>query len=184
MAAGTSVDLLCLTRGEGSTLGASSDLATRRAGELAAAGEVLGIGRIALRDHPDTHLRTVALPRLVTEVIAVAADADALLTFDDGGITGHPDHQHATDAAIAAGRQLGIPAYAWAIPRSVAAALREEFDAPFVGRDDTDLDVELAVDRQPQIAAMACHGSQLTDNPVPARRIELQGDREYLRLLT
>jgi hypothetical protein len=39
------------------------------------------------------------------------------------------------------------------------------------------------VDRTRQVAAMACHGSQLEDNLVPRRRLELQGRVEHLRLL-
>ena len=33
------------------------------------------------------------------------------------------------------------------------------------------------VDRSGQYAAMVCHGSQLVDNPLLRRRIDLQGDR-------
>ncbi|SRR6056297_96060 len=183
VAAGTRVSLICLTCGEGSTLGASCDLADRRTRELHCAAQVLGITKVTIHHHPDGALDRVGLERLVADVLAGADAADALLTFDHGGITGHPDHQRATDAAVAAARRLGIPVLAWAIPRDVAQRLHHEFGAPFVGRADGEIDHVVTVDRTGQSAAMVCHGSQLADNPVPRRRLELQGDREFLREL-
>jgi N-acetylglucosamine malate deacetylase 2 len=115
--------------------------------------------------------------------LAAVTDAEALLTFDHGGITGHPDHQHATDAAVTVGTQLRVPVLGWSIPEAVAATLRQEHGAAFVGRSDTEIDLVVTVDRTRQLDAMACHGSQLADNPVPQRRVGLQGDREHLRVL-
>lgn len=181
--AGTRVRLVCFTHGEGSTLGASTDLAARRDDELVCAADVLGVAQVHVHAYPDGTLSQVPADRLADEIVMAAADADALLTFDDGGVTGHPDHQRATDAAVLAGRRLDVPVLGWALPEHVAAALRAEFGAPFVGREDDQLHVELPVERERQYAAMACHGSQLTDNPVPHRRIELQGAVEHLRVL-
>lgn len=180
---GTRVRLVCFTHGESSTLGAGHDLATRRDGELACAAEVLGVEQAAVHAYSDGSLSQTPVDRLADEIVAAAEGADALLTFDQGGITGHPDHEHATGATIAAGERLAVPVFGWALPEQVAATLRDEFGAPFVGREDDQLHVELAVDRTRQYAAMTCHGSQLTDNPVPHRRIELQGPTEHLRLL-
>jgi N-acetylglucosamine malate deacetylase 2 len=181
--AGTRVDLVCLTCGEGSTLGAGDDLADRRTEELARAADILGIREVTVHHHPDGALEDVPIQRLVDDVVAVAGEAEALLTFDHGGITGHRDHQLATDATIVAGRRLGVPVLGWALPEPVAATLRDEFGGPFVGRDEDDLDVTLEVDRTRQHAAIACHPSQLTGNAVPHRRIELQGGFEHLRVL-
>lgn len=181
--AGTRLVLVCFTAGEGSTLGAGPDLAARRARELDCASRALGIDQVTLLAHPDGALDRIPLPQLTAEVTDVAADTDALLTFDRGGITGHPDHERATQAAVAAGLQLGVPVLGWAIPTHVATALRDEFDMPFVGRDADEVDLTLAVDRSRQQQAIDCHGSQLADNPVPSRRIALQGDTEALRLL-
>jgi N-acetylglucosamine malate deacetylase 2 len=183
VAAGTRVTLVCLTCGEGSTLDASCDLGERRTGELRCAAQVLGISQVTIHHHPDGALHTVDLERLVADVLAGADDADALLTFDHGGITGHPDHQRVTDAAVAAGQQLGVPVLAWAIPHRIAELLRHEYGAPFAGREQAEIDRVVAVDRSKQLAAMVCHGSQLADNPVPRRRLDLQGDLEHLRWL-
>ncbi len=179
VATGSHVALLSLTRGEDSTLGAGADLATRRVDELHAAAEALGIGRVVVGEHPDGALTQVPHDRLVDEVCTTLGDVEALLTFDHGGITGHPDHQRATDVSIAAGRQLGIPVLGWALPEPVAARLHEEFGGRFVGRSSTQLDHRIEVDRSRQHRAIGCHASQ--DNPVPRRRIELQGPDEYLR---
>lgn len=182
---GADVDLVCLTRGEHSTLGAGDDLGLRRAEELACAAKVLGIREVGLRDHPDGDLAAVAVGDLVADVEVALGEPDgptALLTFDAGGITGHSDHEAATRAAVAAGRHRDLPVFAWAIAESVARRLRDEFGVPFVGRPEAEL-IELRVDRGAQMAATDCHGSQLLDNPVPRRRVELQGDLEHLRVL-
>jgi N-acetylglucosamine malate deacetylase 2 len=182
-AAGARLRLVCFTTGEASTLGAGRDLVTRRAAELDCAAEVLGIEHVSLLHHPDGSLASVPLAELSADIAAVSCAADALLTFDLGGITGHPDHEHATRAALTAAPGLAIPVWGWAIPERVATALRSELGAPFVGRHDDELDLTVAVDRTRQQRAIACHGSQLQDNPVPRRRIELQGETESLRLL-
>ncbi len=187
--AGTRVDLVCLTAGEGSTLGASDgpgagdELARRRSAELTCAAETLGIAEVTLHHHPDGSLASVPVVALAEQIAAAASHTDAFLTYDHGGITGHPDHQHATDAAIAAGHHLDVPVLGWALTARVAERLRAEFDAPFVGRDDHELDLAVSVDRTRQHTAMACHSSQLRNNPVPHRRIELQGALEHLREL-
>ena len=174
---------VCFTAGETSTLGAGPDLDVRRAAELKCAARELGIDQVLLLHHPDGALATIPLEELAAEIVAVGPDVDALLTFDHGGITGHPDHQHATSAAVAAARQLEIPVWGWAIPERIAAKLRSQFGVPFVGRENGELDLTVQVDRARQQRAIACHGSQLLDNPVPRRRIELSHDSEALRLL-
>lgn len=181
---GASVDLISLTRGEASTLGISAaDLAEIRCSELTAAAEELGIGSVHQFDHPDGQLPTVDLADLAAGIARLAADHDLLLVYDTGGITGHPDHIHATAAAIAAAERLDLPVVAWTLDDRVAATLNDEFDTRFAGRPDRDIDLRLPVDRTRQHAAMTCHRSQLTGNPVPDRRITLTGDHEALRVL-
>ena len=102
---------------------------------------------------------------------------------DAGGITGHPDHQRATDAALAAAAGGGFPVLAWALPDTVAEALNTAFGTAFVGRSDDDIDVVLPADRRRQFDAIHRHASQSTDNPVLWRRLALQGDIERLRWL-
>ena len=184
-ATGTRTAGLSFTQGEASTLGAAADLGAVRAWELAAAADILGVARVNLLTYPDGGLSAAPLDDLVDQVrqAATANEAELLLVFDEGGITGHPDHCRATEAARVAALLDGYPVLAWAIPQEVAARLNVECGTHFVGRDDADLDVAITVDRARQRAAIACHESQSTSNPVLGRRLELLGDREWLRLL-
>jgi LmbE family N-acetylglucosaminyl deacetylase len=183
---GVSTAVLSFTRGEASTLhGAGGDLGAIRAGEFSAAADVLGVADVLLLDHPDGGLRDVDLDVLVAEVVGLASavGANGLLAFDSGGITGHPDHQRATDAAQCAGDHLDIPVLAWSVPAKVAASLNASFGTSFIGRREDKVDIVLRVDRQTQTRAIACHASQSIDNPVLWRRLDLMGEFEWLRWL-
>src|SRR5664280_919704 len=61
--------------------------------------------------------------------------------------------------------------------------LNAEYGASFTGYDDDDLDVRLTVDRARQMQAIAAHASQAVPSSVLWRRLELQGDQEFLRAL-
>lgn len=181
---GSSIDLVCLTRGEASTLGASiGDLAAARSSELAAAATALGINAVHQFDHPDGGLSTIDIGLLAPAIQPLAADSDLLLVFDEGGITGHPDHIHATAAAMTVADQLDLPVLAWTLYLRVADTLNTEFNGRFVGRADEEIDIQLPVKRDRQRDAIRCHDSQLTANPVPERRLALTGDTEPLRFL-
>jgi LmbE family N-acetylglucosaminyl deacetylase len=180
----TIVEAICLTRGEASTLHIDDGpLDQRRHAELLAATDELGIDRLELADFPDGALASAAAAELHRFIHPIAQGADALLVFDEGGITGHPDHQAATHAALAVADDLDIPVLAWALPAAVARALNDELGTGFVGRDPDEIDLRVRVERTRQLRAMACHDSQLADNPVPMRRLELTGDIECLRYL-
>lgn len=183
-AAGARVSVLCLTRGEASTLhGVAGDLAELRARELADAAEVLGLDAVTLLDHPDGALQDVPADRLADDVLRAvrAADADGLVGFDLTGVTGHTDHAAATAAAVRAADRLDLPVLGWTVPRTVAERLQVEYGAPFVGHDDPDIDVVLTVERTLQRRAVACHPSQAVPGSVLWRRLELLGEHEYLR---
>ena len=177
---------LCFTHGEASTLGTTDvELTVVRAAELAAAAEVLGIRSLQLLSYPDGALSEAPLEELCREVEASADldPIDCLLVFDEGGITGHPDHQRATAAALEASERLGIPVLAWCLPNSIAATLNDEFGAGFIGRQSREIDLEIEVDRRLQHQAISCHASQSTDNIVLWRRMALQGTVDSLRWL-
>lgn len=184
--AGARVSVLCLTRGEASTLhGVTGDLTEIRAAELAAAAEALGLHDVVLRSHPDGRLPEVDLDRLGEEVLTTARDvgADGLLGFDLTGVTGHPDHAHATAAAVRAAEVLDLPVLGWTVPATVAERLRHEYGAPFDGHPPSGVDLVVGVDRRRQLAAIECHPSQAVAGSVLWRRLELQGDTEHLRWL-
>ena len=184
---GARTAVLCFTHGEASTLHATEgDLAAVRSQEFAQAAEVLGASRAELLGYPDGHLAEQPLQDLTAHVLRMAQEmgADLLLAFDEGGITGHLDHEQATRATVAAATSWEVPVLAWAIPTEIACALNEEFDSHFVGRGEDHLDFRIAIDRVIQREAIACHVSQSEWNPVLWRRLELSGDVEHLRSIT
>ncbi len=186
-AAGTRTAVLCLTRGEASSLhGAAGELSAVRGSEFAAAARTLGVADIALRDFPDGALGDVCRSRLVGEVIDAAriASAEGLLVFDVSGVTGHPDHAAATDAALLAAAGLDLPVLGWTLPATVATRLNRELGAGFVGHRAAEIDIKLTVDRALQAAACAAHVSQAIPTSVLWRRLELLGDVEHLRWLS
>lgn len=182
-ARGARTSLICFTHGESSTLhGTPGDLSVIRSQELKSAGAELELSRIELYDYPDGRLDTVPVDLLIGHVLRVIGEEHPshLLVFDADGVTGHPDHSHATESALAAARIAGLPVLAWALPRSVAWQLNAELGTRFTGRDPADPGITLAVSRERQWRAIACHRSQSYDNPVLRRRLELLADREYL----
>lgn len=184
--AGGDVAVLCFTRGEASTLQAvEGNLATIRAAELESAAQQLGVTTVQLLDEPDGLLDVADRGRLVASVLAAAARhrTDGLLVFDDTGITGHPDHIAATRAALEAARSTGLPVLGWTLPERVAAALRSDVGAPFLGRPDAVIDLVVEVDRAKQLLALHAHASQVVPSGPLWRRLELLADREYLRWL-
>jgi LmbE family N-acetylglucosaminyl deacetylase len=183
--AGTAVEGLCFTRGEASTLGQAADLGDVRAAELDNAARVLGLRRCELLSYPDGRLAEIPLDVLGARVVAVARRrrAELLVVFDHGGVTGHPDHQQATRAALAAADDLDLGVLAWAVREPVAATLNTELRTGFRGRCAVEIDLTISVDRDRQRRAIACHRSQSTDNPVLRRRLELTGPTEPLRWL-
>lgn len=172
--AGTSVRTLVLTRGEASTLG-EGDLASVRATELAEATRRLGLDGVEQLHHPDGGLSDVD-PELLEADIAQRLDGvDGLVVFGPGGITGHPDHVTATEAARRAAAASGIPVLGWVLPTSVAAALNAEHGTSFVGVAEPDL--RLRVDRARQAAAIEAHPSQISQ--VVWRRLQLSGAEDW-----
>ncbi len=153
---GASMAVLSFTHGEASTLGQGGDLGQIRERELNQAAEVLGINVVRLLNYPDGGLARTPLRALVREihVTALQSNPQALLVFDSGGITGHPDHWRATEAAMVEAARLRIPVLAWAIPERVARQLNQEFGTSFVGRQCDEVDFDISVDRAKQLAAI------------------------------
>lgn len=179
---GAEVDVLCLTQGEASTLGARPDLAAVRAGELAAAGHALGARSTRLHDLPDGGLADTD-PEHLRALVREAAEEtrpDGILVFDSTGISGHRDHIAATLAALASAERLDLPVLAWTLLDDLAGRLVTETGVPFVGCGRAD-HFTVEVDRTAQHAAIACHASQAVPGSVLWRRLELQGSTETLR---
>jgi LmbE family N-acetylglucosaminyl deacetylase len=181
-ARGTEVGVLSLTHGEASSLGRTGeDLGQRRATELKAAAERLGVSRLSLLDLPDgvlSRLPEAELDRQIEERLWVAT---LLVVFEPSGVTGHPDHRAATAAAERVAVKWGLHLLEWGVPPEVAFALNRQFGASFHGFVPASSYTLLRVDRSAQADAIACHQSQALHNKVLARRLELQGDRELVQ---
>jgi LmbE family N-acetylglucosaminyl deacetylase len=183
--AGATTSVLCLTRGEASTVhGVTGDLTTLRAAELREAAGALGVTNAILRDHADGSLSQVA-EALAGDVAGVASElkVQGLVVFDPSGVTGHPDHAAATAAALRAAETLNLPVLGWTMPVDVAQRLNTELDATFVGHDPAAIDIVLPVDRDRQRIASLAHASQAVPSSVLWRRLELLGNAEHLRWL-
>jgi LmbE family N-acetylglucosaminyl deacetylase len=178
-ARGVRVRVLCLTHGEASTLGSDLDLGAVRAGELRRAAAVLGVRDVMLLDYPDGRLADLPSAALDAAVEDQLGDADLLVVFAPGGVTGHPDHQAATAAATRVAARRVVPVLEWGVPPDVAATLNAELGTSFVAA----VGVDVEVDRTAQLSAIRCHESQAYDNTVLRRRLELQGSREHLHLV-
>jgi N-acetylglucosamine malate deacetylase 2 len=181
-AAGAVVRVVCLTHGEASTLGATHDLGAVRYRELTAAAKRLGVTDVALHDFPDGRLSDIENAVVDAVVEASAGDAVTLVAFEPGGVTGHCDHRAATASAHRVAGRHRLTMLEWGIAPAVAAALNAEFATTFVALDGNGC-VDVAGDRAVQRAAIACHHSQAHDNPVLARRLQLAGPVERIRLL-
>lgn len=181
-AAGSEVSVLCLTAGEASTLRGGADLAGVRRVELTNAALHLGVHTVFLAEFPDGGLSAVPAEILDEVVDRHVGDATALITFEPGGVTGHPDHRAAAAAAARAADRHSLVLAQWGVAPAVAERLRQELGVPFTSLDGDDV-IEFVVDRHAQRTAIACHSSQADGNAVLARRLELQGDKERLRIL-
>lgn len=100
---GCTVKVLCFTHGEASTLGASEDLAAIRSHELEAAADELGLSNVVMLSYPDGALASVDASVLDQHVRDHLDGIDLLVVFEPSGVTGHPDHRAATEAAVRVG---------------------------------------------------------------------------------
>ncbi len=184
--AGASVDDLCFTHGEASTLNETgATLHAARSRELRQASAELGVTAVDQLDYADGQLSCVPAAELAARIISALDQyrPDGMLVFDETGVTGHPDHQAATAAALHAARSRGLPVLAWALPDAIADQLLRETGQPFAGQPSSRLDLHLRVNRATQRQAALAHASQISPSAVLWRRLQLLGDHEHLRWL-
>ncbi|CAN5702501.1 PIG-L family deacetylase [soil metagenome] len=168
-ASGTEVYVVVATRGDKGSADPATDpleLAERRAGEVAAAAEVLGLAGVEELGHPDGTLARV--PDLVAELVGmvrrlrpeVVVGVDPTAVFFGDAYVNHVDH-----------RSIG-----WALLDAVAPAASSPLYFPEQGpahqvatlllsgtlEPDAWADVEDTLDAK--VAAMFCHRSQLSDD--------------------
>jgi LmbE family N-acetylglucosaminyl deacetylase len=113
----------------------------------------------------------------VIDRLTVAGAEVRIVCYTHTGVTGHPDHRAATGAAVLAGRQAGT------LPMAVAARLSADTGQDFAGQPPDLIDLRVRVSRRRQRRAALLHASQISPGSVLWRRLQLLGDREYLRWL-
>jgi LmbE family N-acetylglucosaminyl deacetylase len=168
-AAGTEVHVVVATRGDKGSADPATDpddLAERRAAEMGAAAEVLGLAGVESLGHPDGELAQV--PDLVRQLVGmvrrlrpeVVVGVDPTAVFFGDAYVNHVDH-----------RSIG-----WALLDAVAPAASSPLYFPEQGaahqvatmllsgtlEPDAWADVEDSLDAK--VAAMFCHRSQLGDD--------------------
>ncbi len=146
-----------------------------RAGAEAAA-ELLGCR--PPRCSPIQTVASAAARRAAADIEqAIEATApDGLLVFAvEGGVTGHPDHEAASRAAIAVAAGRGLPCWSGACRAGRGGAARRVRRRVHRPRDGG-LPIVVDVDRNRQIAAAHLHVSQAVPGSVLWRRLELLGD--------
>jgi LmbE family N-acetylglucosaminyl deacetylase len=183
VAAGRDVDLLVLSAGENFTAGDPAELARIRAREVASAAGLLGLRRHWLDTLPDGALASLPRGELAARIRQRIGKArpDALITLDRTGVTGHPDHRAVSEAALGVAAAAGLPAWEWGLPSPVAGRLTSEFGIAMHGLSGGE-QVTIRAGRPAQWRAIRAHASQSPGNPLLARRLELLGDTETLRL--
>jgi len=168
---GTSLALLCLTRGEASPLNsANARLEAIRPWELQLAASVLGISSVAVASYPDGALGGYPEAELTERVRRAIREhaADLLLVIDPAA--GDPDDVAVAAAACAAARQSGVPVAARTVPGARGAWM-------------IDLGAEAGTARAIQKSAAAAHASQSGGLPLLTRRLDRLDGRERLRWL-
>ena len=196
---GHRVVLVTATRGElgevaDGFLGEGETLGERRAVELAAAAEVLGVARQTFLGYHDSGMegeesnarpdcfatadRGEAAGRLAA--ILTEESADVLVVYDEHGGYGHPDHVQVHDVGVAAAELAGTPVlYMATMDRGFMVELRKRAAESEFGPDEDELDgadtmgepserITTEVDVSPWVAtkreAMRAHASQIGED--------------------
>lgn len=125
--AGYRTVVLMATSGElGTRVGgdrSTTDVAARRRAEAERSCAVLGVDRLVFLDHVDSGIDDratqrpwgayvdVELTTAAEQIAAIATEerAVAIVTYDDHGVYGHPDHVQVHDATMLAADLAGIP---------------------------------------------------------------------------
>ncbi|MGH3296494.1 MAG: PIG-L family deacetylase, partial [Trebonia sp.] len=168
---GTSLALLCMTRGEASPLNSTRALLEAiRPWELQLAASVLGISSVAVASYPDGALTWHPKAELTERVRRAIHEhaADLLVVIDPA--EGDPDDTAVAAAVCGAARQAGVP-----------VAARTVQDAP--GGWIIDLGAEAEIVRAIQESALTAHASQSEGRPQLTRRLDQLHGREQLRWL-
>ncbi|NNE93040.1 MAG: PIG-L family deacetylase [Verrucomicrobiales bacterium] len=163
---GKSVQVLCLTRGEGGPLPegeARENLGRIREAEMRASCEILGITQLEFLDHIDplaTEFRmfapAVSVADLADQISGAVADADAVLSHGSWGEYWHPAHLLTHSAVRRASAKTGTPMFTFRAhePDPALPTLTNL-------RDPAALRLDFSRHHDRRLKALQCHDSQL-----------------------
>jgi LmbE family N-acetylglucosaminyl deacetylase len=180
-ASGTTVSALVFTGGTAAphdgSLGAA---ASARSIEFEVASFVLRVTHRLMIDYPDGGLGQVPAVELAGQVVEMIrrTSADLLLTADAG--VADPS---VVEAACTAGRATGVPVLAWTLPAGVSAEVRAAGGRGVPDHPAGETDFEVRIARKVQRRAMRAHRRQSEVEHAQLARLDVQGDREWLRWL-
>lgn len=203
----TSGELGARTGGDRST----DDIARRRRAEAERSCALLGVDRLVFLDHVDSGIEKhparrpwgafadVELGTAAAQIadIAVEERAVAIVTYDDHGVYGHPDHVQVHDAAMLAADLAGIRTrYLATVDREylhfVESHLVDHAGAAIptirpIGSSTVEITTTVAIhaDLEAKREAIAAHESQIGTDPwlgVPNDFAEVYGYEWYVRV--
>jgi LmbE family N-acetylglucosaminyl deacetylase len=185
------VALVCVTRGEHGPGGDPDVLGAVRTQELHEAARVLGIDEVVMLEHEDGMLPWIDPSALEADILAAVHRfrPDVVVTFDEDGLYGHPDHVavHARTTAVVERLGAAAPALFYvSMPRGAMRELIEATSGPkadaggvlLIGVPHPDafggfapapsliLDVGDVATRK--LAALRCHTTQVQGGPFAA----------------
>jgi len=198
---GAEVHLATATRGEAGMVGDPpltdrERLGEVRTGELLAAANILGIGKVHFLGFLDGQLAAAPRELLVERTVEVirAVRPHVLVGFGPEGVSRHPDHKVMSEVALSAFDRAADPTWypgppcsaagSWAPLKlyqfEIAREILEAWDVPLAGvpREKLSAIVDTSEYVETKISAFHCHKTQMKD----VRRIlERPGYREFAR---
>lgn len=172
-AAGAHTALICATRGEaGQSAGLAETreaLAALRSKELRCSAATLKINNLILLTYPDGGATGWDMDALVRELAAHIRRIapDVVITFDDQGITRHPDHmavhQAVHQALNGAADRLGVRRLWYQVITCPEEASPEGPTYACVAPEAVDIAVDIRAFEPIKRAALTCHRTQAAD---------------------
>jgi LmbE family N-acetylglucosaminyl deacetylase len=191
-AAGGRAALICATRGEaGQTNGLADSpeaLGALRSRELECAVQAAGVGELHLLDWPDGGGASWDMETLVGQIrdLARSIRPDVVITFDEDGITRHPDHiavHYATLQALQDSEDhLGVRRLFYQVVTCEEEASPEGPEIVCVPPETVDVTVDVHAFETPKRRALACHRTQAADTRQMLDRPEGSLALEHFRL--
>lgn len=172
-AEGTRTALVCVTRGEAGQTGGLADspaaLAELRSDELRCSAQLIGLSELYLLDYPDGGATGWNLPALTAQLggLIDALRPEVVVTFDEHGITYHPDHiavhRAVVDAIRAAPDHLGVRRLFYQVVTCQEMANPEGAKFACVSPEAVEVTVDISAFEQVKRVALSCHRSQSAD---------------------